>query len=88
MYILENDMKKIAIGLFVIFLAGCANPKYLARVAVLQNPQTKQTVECRVNPLGSFDHEAQIDNCITVYKKAGYILIADSIDDTKAPTQR
>lgn len=76
-------MKQLIIFIGAIFfLAGCAgNP---SRIAVLQNPQTKQTVECRVNPLGSPNFQIQVDNCISSYKKAGYVLVADSDDNQPA----
>lgn len=59
-------------------LGGCAST---ARVAVLQNPETKQTVECKIIPMGGMNWTAQVDNCIATYKKAGYVLVADSADD-------
>jgi hypothetical protein len=49
----------------------------------LQNPETKQTVECRINPWGSLNNRLQIDNCIAVYEKAGYKLVSDSADLVK-----
>lgn len=54
-------------------LLGCASP----RIAVLQNPETKQTVECRNNQGGSVT-QRQLNNCIAAYEKAGYKLVADS----------
>lgn len=70
-------MKRISTLAYIAFiLVGCASP----RIAVLQNPQTKQTVECRANPMGSFT-QAQVENCIAAYKKAGYVLVADSADN-------
>lgn len=61
-----------------IALAGCAATNHPARIAVLQNPETKQTVECRVDPWGSMSYGLQVDNCIAAYQKAGYKLVADS----------
>lgn len=61
-------------------LAGCASTGSAARIAVLQNPETKQTVECRVDPWGSLNFKLQVDNCIRVYQKAGYKLVSDSAD--------
>lgn len=77
-------MYRIAVISLVALLAGCAATNHPARIAVLQNPQTKQTVECRVNPWGSMNYQAQVDNCVVAYKKAGYVLVADSADE--APT--
>lgn len=79
-------MRHIYILLLASILMGCVGVNHPSRIAVLQNPTTKQTVECRANPGGSFDYRTQIDNCIVAYKKAGYALVADSADDTQAPT--
>lgn len=67
--------------LLLSILSGCAAT---ARTAVLQNPKTSQTVECKITPMGGVNWSAQVDNCITAYKKAGYVLVADSADE--APT--
>ncbi len=71
-------MNKIISFTLVAVLAGCAGTSSTSRIAVLQHPETKQTVECRVNPLASFNNKAQVDNCIDAYTKAGYLLVADS----------
>ncbi len=74
-------MKKTAlIAALGVLAAGCATSDQLSRVAVLQNPETKQTVECRVDQWGSFDRKKQVDICITTYQKAGYKLVADSLN--------
>lgn len=59
----------------VLSLAGCGAP---SRVVVLQQPDTKQTVECRVDPWGSFDFTGQIESCISAYNRAGYKVVGDS----------
>ena len=66
-------------------LTGCAGANMEARIAVLQNPQTKQTVECKVNPL-LINVNGQVNNCIAAYKKAGYVLVADSADEQPTAT--
>lgn len=48
-----------------------------SRIAVLQNPETKQTVECRADPWGDMNYRRQIDNCIKAYKGAGYVIRSD-----------
>jgi hypothetical protein len=58
---------------FLLFACGSAT-----RVVVLQHPQTKQTVECRVNPMGPPNNTKQIEDCVTAYKKAGYAVVGDS----------
>lgn len=72
--------KLIPITALALLAAGCATSDQLSRVAVLQNPETKQTVECRVDQWGSFDRKKQVDVCITTYQKAGYKLVADSLN--------
>lgn len=75
-------MQKTAfIAALALLGAGCAGTTHPARIAVLQNPETKQTVECRVDPWGSVNYQRQVDNCIAVYQKAGYRLVADSADN-------
>lgn len=59
----------------VLSVAGCGSP---SRVVVLQQPDTKQTVECRVDPLGSFDSTGQIESCVFAYNRAGYKVVGDS----------
>jgi len=73
-------MKKAVLPAMIIgiVLTGCGGTNHPARIAVLQNPETKQTVECRVDPWGSVNYGGQVDNCITAYQKAGYKLVADS----------
>lgn len=62
----------------ILTISGCAAT---ARVAVLQNPETKQTVECKIIPAGGMNWTAQVDNCIAAYKKAGYVLVADTANN-------
>jgi hypothetical protein len=47
-------------------------------VVVLQNPQTKQTVECRVDPWGDIRRTRQIEDCVDAYRMAGYAVIGDT----------
>lgn len=72
-------MKYVVSAICVLTLSACASSSP-ARIAVLQNPETKQTVECRVDPWGHMDRALQVDNCIKVYEKAGYVLVADSAE--------
>jgi PBP1b-binding outer membrane lipoprotein LpoB len=66
----------------IILLSGCSasSPSSSSRMAVLQNPETKQTVQCKIDPWGSMNHAMQIENCIKVYEKAGYKKIADTAE--------
>lgn len=67
-------MYRIAVCSLIALLAGCAAT---ARVAVLQNPDTKQTVECKITPMAGMNWSEQVDTCIAAYQKAGYVLVAD-----------
>src|SRR5215468_8712038 len=58
-----------------VVLAGCGS---VSRVVVLQHPQTKQTVECRVDPLGDMRRTRQIEDCVKAYRQAGYTVVGDS----------
>ena len=59
----------MALVVAVLALAGCTPA---TRLVVLQNPETLQTVECRVDPWGSMNYARQIDTCVSAYKQAGY----------------
>jgi hypothetical protein len=59
----------------LFLLTACGSP---SRVVVLQHPQTKQTVECRVDPWGSMNRTGQIDACVSAYKRSGYEVVGDS----------
>jgi hypothetical protein len=61
--------------LMLVSLIGCGSA---SRVVVLKHPKTKQTVECRVNPLGSVNKTGQIEDCVMAYKQAGYKVVGDS----------
>jgi hypothetical protein len=56
-------------------LFGCGSA---SRVVVLQNPETKQTVECRVDQWGHMNRTRQIEDCVGAYKQAGYAVVGDS----------
>ena len=66
----------------LLVITGCSSTSSASasRIAVLQNPETKQTVQCKVDPWGSLNFAIQVDNCIKVYEKAGYKKVADSAD--------
>ncbi len=60
-------------------LTACSSTT--SRYVVLQNPTTKQTVECRIDPWGDMRFHKQIADCTNAYKQAGYVVVGDS--DTK-----
>lgn len=79
-----NKFFLIAASIACVFsISACtANSAYTSsRIAVLQNPETKQTVQCKADPWGSLNFAGQIENCIKVYEKAGYKKVADSADE-------
>lgn len=70
-----RDYKLLFVFLMLMFLGSCGS---VTRVVVLQNKDTKQIAECRVDPWGSANRRAQINDCIKAYEKAGYKVIGDS----------
>ena len=56
-------------------LSACGSP---SRVVVLQHPDTKQTVQCRVDPWGDMRRTTQIESCVRAYEQAGYRVVGDS----------
>ena len=66
-------MKMVAI-VATFMLVGCAAS---ARVVILQHPDTKQTVDCRVDGTVSRPYLKQ-ENCITAYESIGYRVVSDS----------
>ena len=66
----------LTIAFVSLTLTGCFAAT--ARVAVLQNPETKQTVECKITSAGGMNWTAQVENCIAAYQKAGYVVVADT----------
>lgn len=71
-------MKNInQISIFVaIFIAGCASS---SRIVILQHPETKQTVDCRVDGTVTRPYLKQ-ENCISGYQSVGYKVVSDSDD--------
>ncbi|WP_334157909.1 hypothetical protein [Oryzomicrobium sp.] len=68
-------MQKTAfIAALALLGAGCAAS---ARIVVLQHPDTKQTVDCRVDGSVTRPYLKQ-ENCINAYEKVGYRVVSDS----------
>jgi hypothetical protein len=65
--------------LLVAFLSsvsgGCGSA---SRVVVLQHPQTKQTVQCKVDPWGDMSFNRQVESCVKAHEQAGYTVVGDS----------
>jgi hypothetical protein len=76
---MKSGMKAISAMSVVTLLVACAGTPYgqHSRIAVMQNPETKQTVECRADPWGDMNYRRQIDNCIKAYEGAGYVIRSD-----------
>ena len=66
---------RVALLVCVLSLVACGS---VSRVVVRQNPETKQTVECRVDPWGHMNRTRQVEDCVVAYKKAGYVVVGDS----------
>ena len=78
---MKHQILFIPAMLSICFLSACTSTSYSAsRIAVLQNPETKQTVQCKVDPWGGLNFAIQVDNCIKAYEKAGYKKLADTAD--------
>lgn len=71
----RNSIVITANAVLLILLSACGNP---ARVVIMQHPETKQTVECKVDPWGHVNRTKQIDDCVEAYRKAGYKVTGDS----------
>ena len=71
----KEEIMRLPFILAVLVLTACGS---VNRLVVLQHPETKQTVQCRVDPWGSMNRTAQIEACVTAYKKAGYGVVGDS----------
>lgn len=67
-------MKTIALLVVFLLVAGCAAS---GRIVILQHPETKQTVDCRVDGTVTRPYLKQ-ENCINAYKKLGYQVAVDS----------
>ena len=70
-------MKRCVFLFTTIILASCASYSP-ARVVIMQNPTTKQTVECKVDPWGHINRKLQIESCVDAYQQAGYKKLSDS----------
>ena len=70
-------LKKWLLLIAGIALTSCASYSP-ARVVLMQNAETKQTAECKVDPWGHINRKIQIDSCVDAYKQAGYVKLSDS----------
>jgi hypothetical protein len=68
-------MKKWVCFIAVMTVASCSSA---TRVAVMQNKETKQTAECRVDPWGHINVNLQVESCIKSYEQAGFVKLSDS----------
>jgi hypothetical protein len=64
-----------------LLMVGCSSTT--SRFVILQNPTTKQTVECKIDPMGDMRFHKQIEDCTNAYRQAGYVVVGDSDNDIK-----
>jgi hypothetical protein len=69
---------RIYLFFVVVFMLASCGTYSPARIVVLQHPETRQTVECKVDPWGHINRKLQIDSCVDAYNKAGYQKLSDS----------
>lgn len=61
----------------LLLTAGCAvNPKNKTLI-VVQNPETKEIIQCKGDPWASWDVYAQTEACAKAYEKAGWVRLGD-----------
>lgn len=64
-------MQKI-LCLGLLMLTGCAMDPSNHTLIVLENPKTKQTVQCTADAWTTWNVYAQVEKCAEGYEKAGY----------------
>jgi hypothetical protein len=57
-------------------LTACSSTT--SRFVILQHPTTKQTAECKIDPMGDMRFHKQIEDCVWAYEQAGYAVVGDS----------
>lgn len=63
-------MKKSLAAL--LFLAGCAANPNNKTLIVLQNPETKQTVQCNSRTGATWNPYAEVEACAKSYEQVGF----------------
>jgi len=66
-------MKRIALLPVILMVASCSSPAH-KKLAVMYNPETKDTKECAVDPWHTWqwEYENVIQQCVKGYEAAGY----------------
>ena len=64
----------LTILIATLLITGCAAS---ARIVILQHPETKQTVDCKVDGSVTRPYLKQ-ENCISGYQSIGYKVVSDS----------
>lgn len=67
-------MKLFIVVAVALLVTACGSS---GRFAVLRNPQTQQTVDCRTDHQGLITRGMRIDACVSAYKKAGYQVVGE-----------
>ena len=59
--------------LILIFFTACSSPAH-HKVAVMQNPETKDIQKCEIDPWATWQWEYRnvLQQCVQGYKAAGY----------------
>lgn len=61
----------------IVALIGCAANPSNKTLIVLQNPETKETKECRADAWTTWNVYAEVEACAKAYEKAGFIRLGD-----------
>lgn len=68
---------KLTMPVVMIAIAAASGCAWSGRVVILQHPETKQTVDCKVDGTVTRPYLKQ-ENCITGYQSIGYKVVSDS----------
>ncbi|RJO61093.1 MAG: hypothetical protein C4542_07345 [Dehalococcoidia bacterium] len=60
---------KILLITLPLFFLGCGG---MPQMVLMKNAQSGDLRECKVDPWGDIRHNKQINDCVSLYEKAGY----------------
>ena len=61
--------------LLCMLVVGCGP---VSRTVVMQHPETKQTIACKMDGAVDWDSTTAVDSCVRAHEQAGYKLVGDS----------
>lgn len=66
-------MKKILVLCLGLSLTACSSPAH-HKQAVMYNPETKDTKECKIDPWATWqwEYKSNLAECVIAYEKIGY----------------